>query len=331
MICEECRDHIDSARVYREKILSTQSHLQKLMDDMELSVKKEQINPVPDPLHTSEDEAEEGDTIDICPLEDSDPVDESMEDSLKIEIDYQMMPEEAETALKEDEEGGEDDHIPTILPRKGKLRKLNRRVCCPVCGDEFRLKGDLSVHMKVHKKKGRSCKQEVSAVTHEGLSHQKIICEVCGKGFTTKPSLALHLKTHQERTAELCEICDKYFLSLKLHVREHHSGIRTKQTCHVCGKQYFKLRSHLKWHGSKRFPCKMCEKAFFTQNDLQRHMHIHTKQKVKCRFCSHLATHEENSRLHMRKKHPAEYEAFKAENQKRLTEKRMSAVTNQEG
>lgn len=331
MICQECKENVDNARVWRRKILLNQSSFQQILDEAAIQIKEEPSNSSLNLMGSDEEEEDEEEEQDysedgniqilglkmepetVLKEQEANP-----EPEHSTEPDHEVEIAECPESMRDDDEDDEEDEEESesepehpVVEVKSKGRPRNRQVTCEVCGDEFRTKGLLGIHMReVHKKK-RTPK-----------SNQDIICEVCGKSFTTKPSLNLHLKTHEERTSELCTICNKYFLSLKLHHREQHTALRAKQTCHVCGKQYYKLRSHLKWHGSKRFQCQMCEKGFFTQNDLRRHMHIHTKEKVKCRFCPHEATHEENSRLHMRKKHPVEYEEFKAQNQRRWTEKR---------
>lgn len=80
------------------------------------------------------------------------------------------------------------------------------------------------------------------------------------------------------------------------------------------------MRAHMLTHKEKRFQCDLCDKVFRSQVNLNRHAHVHTKEKVKCLFCSHMATHKDNSRLHMKSKHPEEYEQWKEENQRKFKE-----------
>lgn len=145
-----------------------------------------------------------------------------------------------------------------------------------------------------------------------------LICDFCGKTFLHFGSLWSHKRVHQERKAQKCDLCGKYVLNLRNHTRINHLKKR-HGTCTICGKEYAQLRIHMRnvHSDANKVTCRVCNKQLCDAKSLRYHMMMHTGTKVPCWFCPHQATHMDNCRTHMKKKHPEEFETYLAENRKK--------------
>lgn len=334
MICEECRDHIDSARVYREKILSTQSHLQKLMDEMEMSVKKEQMNPVPDPLHTSEDEAEEEDTNDGCPLEDSDPVDEASCSDIKQE--EQEFEDKSDLLTGAGSSKAQADKIANskISGLRFRVKPTQKKPCefCEFCGRGFTSSGRLVAHQySKHRDEiadQPSCdyiEEHVEVSPSDGQLKQRIrvrrktikqrseICQFCGRGYTCRARLIAHQSVkHEEEVAKLgpdycrthekyiCDICGREYdreSCFTSHLKTHEEWQGTDK-CEVCGNYYADLKRHSRVHEEDRKQtCPICGVQCLY---LKGHMRVHAPPSFKCEFCGKLFVMRKALQRHLR-------------------------------
>ncbi|XP_055793266.1 zinc finger protein 892-like [Salvelinus fontinalis] len=164
----------------------------------------------------------------------------------------------------------------------------------PVCGKTFKLKGDLSKHMKTHMGDksfkcgdcGKSFNQKWTLRKHK-LTHtgeKPFICGECGKSFYQKGDLSRHIRTHTGEKLFLCGDCGKSF-NLKGNLRKHkltHTGEKPF-LCDDCGKSFSQkgtLRKHELTHtGEKPFICGDCGKSFSQKGTLRKHKLTHTGEK----------------------------------------------------
>lgn len=252
-----------------------------------------------------------------------------------------VIEEDSITAREEDHsqqevvhQSGADERTRTSSSLRHSNKPLSRQkvlsVQCVVCRGTFVNPSELVVHQRAQHKaevqkssKLVSClfcdgafKSKVECLAHQRRDHEEetrdlapeetFICEVCGKEFIKVASLNMHRRTHEERLPDECPVCGQTTMDLKDHIKRHHKLGR--RACPACGAEVLDLRSHMRMHQERQCKCEVCGKAFKTAADLKRHASVHTGERVKCLFCDHQATHKENSRMHMRKKHPREYE-----------------------
>ena len=99
---------------------------------------------------------------------------------------------------------------------KGNLNK------CESCGNKFRKKGNLNVHIKT---------------VHENVKKHK--CGSCDKSFGHKETLKNHVNIiHENMKAFKCDTCSiafGYIRRLKEHIKSVHENIRVHKCVH-CGK-----------------------------------------------------------------------------------------------
>lgn len=133
------------------------------------------------------------------------------------------------------------------------------------------------------------------------------VCEHCGDVHPNLVSLKRHRrKTHEApKQRERCTICGRFYMDLKVHYKMMHG--KPKEVCPVCGVETLRLKWHMLVHEERRHKCEICDNSFRTHYDVERHMRVHTGERVRCLFCPHMASHQDNSKTHMLKKHPEEY------------------------
>ncbi|XP_066530016.1 oocyte zinc finger protein XlCOF6-like isoform X2 [Hoplias malabaricus] len=192
---------------------------------------------------------------------------------------------------------------PTPFPPSPATEK-HCRALCPICGQVFRRRCHLRVHMLCHSGQKPHC------------------CEVCNKTFAYKSNLGRHRQTHSTRRALLCQQCGQSFGQsgiLKKHQQLHELKqlamegggdgeleeskkrmdesegkvviARTMFSCSDCSNRY-STRTQLLVHrfvhtGQYPFSCSICGDTFPRRKSLQLHSLIHQgKQPVTCPTCS---------------------------------------------
>jgi len=113
----------------------------------------------------------------------------------------------------------------------------------------------------------------------------------------------------------MCSVCERVFkqkCSLKIHMREQHSGEPVNHECPMCRKM-FGRKSNLIQHiesvheGRKRpciHECPICSKKFGRKFNLNQHIEgVHEGRKWPCHLCGKDFTHRSSIDKHMKKKH----------------------------
>ncbi|KAK5640574.1 hypothetical protein RI129_011385 [Pyrocoelia pectoralis] len=153
-----------------------------------------------------------------------------------------------------------------------------RLYICDVCGEDFRKRNELSMHLDEH------------VATEEG----DFQCEVCNRIFSNLRLFRIHKRMHYpQNKAWKCETCGKKYSSRNL-LDEHmnvHTGVRP-YICATCGKDFaskYTFKAHEKTHEvrPRPFQCQHCNKSFLSHQNLAQHERTHLGIKeFSCRLCS---------------------------------------------
>ncbi|XP_018403817.1 PREDICTED: zinc finger protein 62 homolog [Cyphomyrmex costatus] len=165
------------------------------------------------------------------------------------------------------------------------------RYICEHCGRGYKLKIDLTHHMKRTHISDlqicRFCGKKVKDVKGHEWRHQKrnreikyeYPCHLCRKKFHHRSRLDNHLMLHEKGFK--CEICGKEYSGtreLTSHKRFKH-GQTNVSTCILCQKAFVSMSNfyqHVLTHASIRpYTCDVCEKDFTQRSSLLRHRKHH--------------------------------------------------------
>ncbi|XP_077267819.1 uncharacterized protein LOC143900399 isoform X5 [Temnothorax americanus] len=165
------------------------------------------------------------------------------------------------------------------------------RFVCEHCGRSYKLKIDLTHHMKrthiLELQICRFCGKKVKDVKGHEWRHQKrnreikyeYPCHLCRKKFHHRSRLDNHLMLHEKGFK--CEVCDKEYSGtreLMSHKRFKH-GQTNISTCILCHKTFLSTSNfyqHVLTHASIRpYKCDICEKDFTQRSSLLRHRKHH--------------------------------------------------------
>lgn len=134
---------------------------------------------------------------------------------------------------------------------------------------------------------GRSFAERTQLDSHEYATHaaktadNRYKCSKCHKSMSSAYQLREHMHRHSGEKPYLCKHCDKRFaqnLSMYLHIRRHHPGVRQEFRCDLCDKSYARhisLLNHRKMHETAGYQCKYCDTELPTQEEMITHFQMH--------------------------------------------------------
>ncbi|KAK9694797.1 Zinc finger, C2H2 type [Popillia japonica] len=185
-----------------------------------------------------------------------------------------------------------------------------RLYICDVCGDDFRKRNELSMHLDEHVATEEGdfqcevCNRIFSNLRlfriHKRMHYPQNkawTCETCGKRYSSKNLLEEHINTHTGVRPYICQLCGKDFASkytFKAHEKTHEVRPRPFQSRAdaTSGRipalkstpATFVVSSNLTQHerthsGVKEYACHLCEKQFGSLHNLEVHSIVHTGYK----------------------------------------------------
>ncbi|XP_038141196.1 zinc finger protein 271-like [Cyprinodon tularosa] len=175
---------------------------------------------------------------------------------------------------------------------------------CLSCNKQFKDKGVLDKHLKLHKavEPGpRSltcgdCGKEFGRQYHlkrHIMSHRKATnsdhytCPDCKKIFYFPEDLNKHLEDHAKESSGTCPKCNENFGSaeeLETHMQVHQKSF----PCSTCGKKFkveYALKKHEEGHQHDQYFCSLCQKHFMKLSHYKRHTQVHDRRESRCPHC----------------------------------------------
>nr|XP_033333836.1 zinc finger protein 501-like [Megalopta genalis] len=175
-------------------------------------------------------------------------------------------------------------------------------VKCDHCGEQFRRKSQLAMHMKTYKYDCDYCEKAFRLIRdlrlhckekHGAAETRMHRCTGCEYKTSNKASLRDHVtRKHTNNYPHGCPICLKKFklkTDLRQHTRQVHSDAPAV-ICPVCGNSYKSnnsLTHHMRsCHNKHPFKCSMCKRCLSTQKILDQHMLWHKeRERMVCPIC----------------------------------------------
>ncbi|XP_015175419.1 PREDICTED: zinc finger protein 2 homolog [Polistes dominula] len=207
----------------------------------------------------------------------------------------------------------------TIIKHMKEIHET-RLYICDVCGDDFRKRNQLSLHLDEHVATEEGdfqcevCNRIFNNLRlfriHKRIHYPQVKswpCDTCGKRYSSRNLLEEHINTHTGIRPHICEICGKDFASkytYKAHIKTHEVRPRP-YGCSQCNKTFLSqqnLNQHERTHnGVKDHVCHQCGKAFGSPHNLEVHNVVHTGYKPYiCRICGKAFARKAEIRDHER-------------------------------
>lgn len=191
-----------------------------------------------------------------------------------------------------------------------KLRMHNKaeHFVCEICEKKHDNKDELDMHMN-------SLHKDV-----EG----KVICGVngCDRKLKQLYNILEHVRLCHKRVADrICKECDKPYLKIRRHRRQHHIDPSALKTCEECGFTsltksnlivHIRLRHPKQGKFSRKFSCASCD---FETNGLSQdeefklimHKRIHQSGEIICTMCPYKSEKPWSLKRHLAKEHNIGY------------------------
>ncbi|XP_072948605.1 uncharacterized protein [Epargyreus clarus] len=148
-------------------------------------------------------------------------------------------------------------HSDTVQVKKS----LGRRYICKICAHDYKSRGKLQYHMRVH-------------------AEQEFKCDICVKTFSTGYTLKRHMAEHSGVKKYICEICNNAYTQ-KSHMERHKSVYHEphwkppdKVKCNLCHIYFKDIEKHMNAHNKRTFACERCNKSYPQRNTLNRHIKL---------------------------------------------------------
>ncbi|XP_037810249.1 zinc finger protein 3 [Lucilia sericata] len=144
-------------------------------------------------------------------------------------------------------------------PHGKREKNYNQPQVCEICGNIYRRRYTLEMHMRRHGDK------------------KEFECEICSDAFHSNFELNRHMRKHTGSKPYTCSYCSRSFSdhsTLTKHERIHRNERPFK--CETCGKS-FTYSTVLKYHmyihtGEKPYACEICGKCFIRKHHLRAHL-----------------------------------------------------------